>query len=530
MKKNIRQAWLLLIAAILANISLFTSATTPKTGWQYNNPNGHSCFEQIEPQPIAFNQESMILQSSNPRPIAPDELEIIQSIKKPDNITEEIIDPTQDQIIRCPQGSILHLEANTLVTPLGELVTEPVTIRVKECYKLKDIIANKLQTVSNGKIIETAGMVEITALVAKDTLQLADGANIDIAIPGGAGERFELFNAEMDSSGDLNWILDEINPIRTKTISASQLPDPKKGKNAIPIESEIQKLFENDTSCKFGITHYILEESVGSYNMQAFNFKDVAGNTLGDFLNSQFDADKKIIANACESNQRFSISMRIDHQGKLLNPVIDERIQSSSRKKLFSALKHAPKLNRNLFDPISNGRERLKVLFGDMNRKNESPKKLRTLDEKNKPWEFPRYNIVLAENYGSCEYIEKKLSYMVASSMKLGWINWDRYYSQPASAITALNLKVENQNVDEVMIIFEDTQTLLLASRDTLGNFSSPYIPVNKKLRILCLINDEKNPQIFSYHILSGKNKLFNLKENQPKDQRDTGEEINTPA
>ncbi len=524
MKKKIRQAYFLLIAGILANISLFTAATLPQTGWQYDKPGVHSCFEISESQPIIINPESPSLAYSNDRPMAPEELEIIQSIKKPDNITEEIIDPTQDQIIRCPQGSILHLEANTLVNQQGENATEPVVIRVKECYKLKDIIANKLTTTSDGKLIETAGMVEITALAGNDTLSLAANKDIDIAMPGGAGEGFELFNASTDSLGNMNWILDENNPIRKKYIDARKVNNVDDCGVGTRDNSQLKELFEEDTTCNFGITHFILEETAGNYEMQPFNFIDHKGNRLSQFLESNFKADNKTISNACTSNDRFSVSLNIDYKGKLNNPEIDKGIASNTRKSLSRVLKDSPVLNRNFFDPVSNGRERLKIIFGDKSKKNTKPEELKTADDRNTPWMNRRNNSAINSMN------QKMLSYYVMSSMNLGWINCDRYPRQ-ARNLVSVNLDVSDPGIDEVLVVFENSQSAVPTYRS--GNhmyISNRLIPVNSNLKVICMVNDNLKPKIFTYRIKAGINRVYRIKQNQPTEEQDPGEEINTPA
>ena len=529
MKKNIRPAWLLLMAGILVNFSLFTRATPQTTGWNIDDPNGQPCLTRqeipvIESEQVEVNQVKIATSQLPLQHINCEESDVIEAIKTPNNVTEVYIDPTSDQIIQCPQGSILHLDANSLVNKKGEVLNEPVTIRVKECYKLRDILANKLQTTCNGKIIETAGMLEITALAGTDTLQLASEEDVDIAMPAGAGNGYELFNGAIDENGAMNWILDENNPVRMAYLEARSMPDIKAAKPGVPLESEVKKLFQTDTTCKFGITHFILEESAGTYEMHAFNFIDASGNRLGDFLTSQFKPDKKTISNACASNQNCSVSLNIDAQGRLKHPTIEGALTSTSKKSLLSVLKNLPTLNRNFFDPITNGRERLKIIMGNLNRRNTKPEKLKTSDSSNETWASVRANWVMDESY------KKRLSYYVTSSMKLGWINCDRFARMEPSTLCTINLEIENKQVDEVMIVFETTQSAMALYKKEDGSFVSQPLPPNTNLKVVCMINDDKNPKIYTYGILSGRNKKFVVRENQKKGERDPGEEINTPA
>lgn len=526
MKKFIQQAWLFLLAGILCNISLFTKAEDKTTGWDYNKPSEHSCFEMasyaITEEKPSENNTPLKQTNSSPKQ-DPEINEIGQSIKKPDNISEKEIDPTIDQIVVCPQGSVLHLEANTLVNSAGELATDPVVIRVKECYKLKDIVANKLTTTSNGKLIETAGMVEITALSGEDTLRLADNRDVDIAMPAGAGNDYELFNAVVDENGNFDWILDENNPIRKKYIEARRASNPKQEMRGMPDESKLATLFEEDTTCNFGITHLILEESVGKYEMQPFNFIDHEGKRLTEFIQNNFTPDKKTLSNACTSNARFSVSLKVDAKGKLKFPEIDKSIASNSRKTLREILKNLPILNRNFFDPVSDGRERLKIIFGDLAKKNEKPELLTDFEEFNSPWMSIRNNTVINSTN------KTMLSYYVMSSMRLGWINCDRYRSY--ARLTRVDLDIQDTDIDEMIVVFENTQSALPVYKSGHRTFyTDRLIPVNANLKVICMKNDDVNPKIFTYRIRSGINRIYKIRENQSDQERDPGEEINTPA
>jgi hypothetical protein len=343
-------------------------------------------------------------------------------------------------------------------------------------------------------------------------------------MPGGAGDGYDLFNASIDEFGNMNWILDEDNPVRKKYIAAQKLTNTKKGERGIPRQTELAELFKNDTACNFGITHYILEEPAGNFEMREFNFKDEEGNKLSDFLKTAFTSDKKTVSNACANNQRYSVSMAVDHRGKLLHPILDEQLSSDTRKKLRDMLKEAPILNRNLFDPLSNGRERLKLLFGNLDKRHVKPEVLKTSDDSNTPWMSIRNNVVVNSTQ------EQKLSYYVMSSMRLGWINCDRFTNYPRATLVSLNLEIENPQVDEVMLVFETSQSAIAAYKKEDGTFISQPIPQNTNIKVVCMINDAKNPKIFTYGILSGRNKKFLIRENQNKGERDPGAEINTPA
>ncbi len=68
------------------------------------------------------------------------------------------IDPNRDTIIALDQGTIIAIQAGTFVNQKG-----CVTISAKEVYKKSDMLLENLSTTSNGKMLESGGMIYIEA-------------------------------------------------------------------------------------------------------------------------------------------------------------------------------------------------------------------------------------------------------------------------------------------------------------------------------------------------------------------------------
>lgn len=82
------------------------------------------------------------------------------------------------------KGSIIDIPAMAFQTADGREVLD-VKITLKEAYSFGDMVSHNLSTVSDGKLIETGGMIFIAAVDAKtgEQLQLKDKKEIDIAMP-----------------------------------------------------------------------------------------------------------------------------------------------------------------------------------------------------------------------------------------------------------------------------------------------------------------------------------------------------------
>jgi hypothetical protein len=84
------------------------------------------------------------------------------------------INTERDTFIVCKNGTLLEIKANSFTTLNKELAKGIVKMELKEAYSYADIIANGLQTVSNGNLLETGGMIFLKATL--------DGALVDIDI------------------------------------------------------------------------------------------------------------------------------------------------------------------------------------------------------------------------------------------------------------------------------------------------------------------------------------------------------------
>jgi hypothetical protein len=113
------------------------------------------------------------------------------------------INPKGDTVIRLKQGTIVSFPEY----PFGKLAVPCVELRFKEVYKKSDILLENLSTVSNGRLLESAGMVYIEAAVNNQLISLAPGKEVLVMIPTDTlRDDMQGFNGERDSHTDvMNW-------------------------------------------------------------------------------------------------------------------------------------------------------------------------------------------------------------------------------------------------------------------------------------------------------------------------------------
>lgn len=73
------------------------------------------------------------------------------------------IDNTKDTLIFGSKGTALFFEKESFQLPDGTPPKGKISIFLKECYSNSDIVRENLTTTANGKLLETRGMIDITA-------------------------------------------------------------------------------------------------------------------------------------------------------------------------------------------------------------------------------------------------------------------------------------------------------------------------------------------------------------------------------
>ncbi|MBK6831741.1 MAG: OmpA family protein [Flavobacteriales bacterium] len=100
------------------------------------------------------------------------------------HVSTHTIDPTKENWLRGQQGVVVRLAANSLVDAAGKPVGGNATVTLTEAVALNDMIAEGLSTRSDGKILETGGMLRVDAVDASgSTLALSAGSTMLVSLP-----------------------------------------------------------------------------------------------------------------------------------------------------------------------------------------------------------------------------------------------------------------------------------------------------------------------------------------------------------
>ena len=115
------------------------------------------------------------------------------------------INPNRDTLLHLEQGTIINVPAHIFNTTTDACVE----FSVKEIYKYSDMLLENLATTSNGKLLETGGMVYTEAKDENgNTLQIKSGKSFTIMLPtDNARDDMGLFYGERDPhTQEMNWL------------------------------------------------------------------------------------------------------------------------------------------------------------------------------------------------------------------------------------------------------------------------------------------------------------------------------------
>jgi hypothetical protein len=335
------------------------------------------------------------------------------------------IDPTRDTILRLEQGTIIYIPANAFATNNKECVE----IRAKEFYKTSDIIMENLSTTSNGRLLETSGMIFIEAATKERIIDLQPGKEITILMPTNElRDDMQLFYGERDHSDAMNWLSDNAPVLE-------QLKIPP-GWNC---ENESFAILDDCTRCKFFFCRF---ERFGSR---------IAG---------IFSANKRA------SNKAFRQCQRKLRRNRILstNEAIDDiNIACDELDSLFE--KYGVNNRSELIKKMNEG---LMQQYG-----------MKTLEQLADTLQKIKMKEV-EQKIESGQFNQQELRYYMFNSNRFGWINCDAF-SKIAGTMINMQTNVPFEPQFDCKSVFIQVKGIMPAF-NTNNHFSYSNIPEKKSI------------------------------------------------
>lgn len=153
-------------------------------------------------------------------------VEILKSIKNIKTLHVKTpqklkVNTQKDTVLVLKEGTKLSIKANSFVDAKSNLVNGTIDLNVTEYYKLSDMLLANLSTTSNGKQLETGGMLYVEAKKGEANLALRENSSIEISFPTASKkEGMQLFSGEW-KNGIINWQLEN----KTEEVIAEEVEE-----------------------------------------------------------------------------------------------------------------------------------------------------------------------------------------------------------------------------------------------------------------------------------------------------------------
>ncbi|MDB5270903.1 MAG: energy transducer TonB [Hymenobacter sp.] len=122
------------------------------------------------------------------------------------------IRPDRDTVLYGTEGTVMRIPAGTFVQGTNRKGTAPqgpVEIRLREFYSMADILLERLSTLAGPRLLETGGMVQLSATAADGReCKLRPGSEFELGFPATRPiEGMQLYNGQNTGEHGLNWKL-----------------------------------------------------------------------------------------------------------------------------------------------------------------------------------------------------------------------------------------------------------------------------------------------------------------------------------
>ena len=366
------------------------------------------------------------------------------------------VDSSVDTIITCQQGTKILLPANTFSNEPGRL-----DVCVQEFYSKTDYLSKKLSTVSDGKILESAGSVKIDVYKGQEQVDVMEGEAYSILFPKNAYGEMQTFYGKPDENGVMNWKLDSA---QAPIMEVKELIEEERVK---VIMADSRPLLFRKNKWKFkneerNMIHYFNEEFNGlssrsvRYN-EYMNVYDWVNNRRDYWLGARvyYDADGKVedvkFTTISYSGRKYHDRIR-DFMTSL--PPLDMETVSLTHK-----YDHRRKCNLICFAVhVELDKDKYKTSFKS------------------------KYEVY--EDKVIKEIPRAELDYFIQASTEVGWINCDRF---PAKKRDQVKLQVASSTSQETQffLIFEDMNAMVCGNNTGPAKCSFPNAPKGEQVKLV---------------------------------------------
>lgn len=137
-----------------------------------------------------------------------DQTELLSNLFKPQNLPKQgfQIKPDRDTTLIGENGTILRIYKNSFEDKNGNQITTPIDIELKEALTPIDIVSSNLTTTTNGKPLQTGGMIYLNAKSGNQQLEIARNKSIGVMVPNeNIDQEMKIYKGVKTDTG-INWV------------------------------------------------------------------------------------------------------------------------------------------------------------------------------------------------------------------------------------------------------------------------------------------------------------------------------------
>lgn len=367
------------------------------------------------------------------------EEDIYQKRKPNYNASESIeIDNSKDTIITCKKGTRIFIPKNAFVLGNKKTLSTPkITFKVTEYYDVSEMIDANLTTQSDGKILETGGMIYVEAYSNNLKCDLDKNKQLGIQFGGNsASDSMQIFNGVI-ANDTINWKI----PLEIEEVI---------------VEDKVFFIVENMPRFNFG---YL--DEFNKYVSQTLRYPAVA---------AKMGIEGKVY-----------VSFVVEASGVVSNVKVVRGISPQLDSAAVRVIQKSP-----TWIPGTQRGKSVRVSF-------TIPIDFKIGSESKLPVELKNATCYSENADTSAYYVSEKQieSYKAAQEFylwtsKLNWINCDRF----TTTLTNLNLKVHAESAnEEIIVVFNNMRSII-----RINNYDKSQkvailknIPANQKITIVSI-------------------------------------------
>lgn len=389
----------------------------------------------------------------------------------------------EDSFLKGAKGTTIYIPKYTFQYEDGTEPTGTISLELKECFNLVDMISENLQTTSRGQILETNGMIYINAKSEGKKLYIKNDKAIAIGFPKNDSKKeMDLFY-DFEFNDSINtWVPDyklfEAKAIKEsieKTDTTSYMGEDTIYDPNYPIEM-------TDDMYDFG---FFVSLRTGTFDFVNFLGSD---ETVVEYLENSKNTDSLKAYTFHKNNWRADFDFNINKKGEIINLRPNKDVGIIYEK---GAIKMAREIFQSLppFD-VANFKKNIKTNWtyslGISNQRSINWKRFKQKFRK----KYAKYRDSAVQKLDS-----EALKYYMFSATEMGWINCDRFWDVDDDEKTDFIVKTDYPDDTKIQIVFKDIKSIMNGSLEN-GTHVFKNIPKGKEVKIIGISYSNGKPTL----------------------------------